>query len=122
MRVTTQSSDDLKEGWADRGLAGGWKRISPLGLRGGNLAAKRENLRGKRKADVDGLEGRLIPFFMPKRQVKKDSEYLRFRPYRAFTTPVEEPRTDRSTIFWRAVLLVGGAVVIFLAAMSLARH
>ncbi|HEY3898975.1 MAG TPA: hypothetical protein VGM54_10205 [Chthoniobacter sp.] len=59
---------------------------------------------------------------MPKRSWKKDSEYLRFRPYRAFTTPAQESRSDRWTIFWRAVMLVGGAIVLFLAAMSLARH
>jgi hypothetical protein len=69
------------------------------------------------------LESRLIRFFMPKRQwKKKDSEYLRFRPYRAFTTPVQDSRTDGWTIFWRALVLVAGAAVIFIAAMTLARH
>jgi hypothetical protein len=81
------------------------------------------NFSRKKKSNVDAPESRLVGFCMPKRQwKKKDSEYLRFRPYRAFTTPVQETRGDGWTVFWRAVVLVGGAAVIFLAAMSLARH
>jgi hypothetical protein len=77
----------------------------------------------KTKSQVDAPESRLIRSCMPKRQwKKKDSDYLRFRPYRAFTTPVQDTRGEGWTIFWRAVVLVGGAAVIFVAALSLARH
>ena len=55
---------------------------------------------------------------MPPKQRGKDSDYLRFRPYHAFTSPAAGPaRNAWGTLLWRGVLLVGG--VGLLAAVGL---
>lgn len=55
---------------------------------------------------------------MPKNQRGKDSDYLRFRPYHAFTSPAIEPAnvTWRKAL-WRAVLLLGAVVLLVAVAL-----
>jgi hypothetical protein len=36
---------------------------------------------------------------------RKDSDYLQFRPYHAFTP--QQPGTNRWTVLWRIALIVG---------------
>jgi len=44
---------------------------------------------------------------MPKKLRTKDSDYLRFRPYRAFTSPaVPSPEDAARKTLWRGVLLL----------------
>jgi hypothetical protein len=60
---------------------------------------------------------------MPKRHRKKDSEYLRFRPYHAFAAqPEKSSNADRWTLFWRIVMVIGALALLFLAAQTLARR
>jgi hypothetical protein len=56
---------------------------------------------------------------MPKRKRTKDSEYLRFRPYKAFTTPPANSQSDRQTTVLRALLIVGAGILLLFAALSL---
>jgi len=58
---------------------------------------------------------------MPQRQRRNDSDYIRFRPYHAFTsTPADRFRSDRWNAVWRVVLTIGilalisGAAILWL--------
>jgi anti-sigma-K factor RskA len=50
---------------------------------------------------------------MPKKLRTKNSDYLRFRPYRAFTSPVAGPaNVTWGKAFWRAALIVGAVALV----------
>jgi hypothetical protein len=55
---------------------------------------------------------------MPKQPVSgKHSDYLRFRPYRAFTAaPVKGAASPRATRYWKLVVFVGSLVLLLFAA------
>lgn len=59
---------------------------------------------------------------MAKRKRERESDYLRFRPYRAFTTQPANVGADRWTSFWRFVLIVGALAVLAFVAMHLSHH
>ncbi len=57
---------------------------------------------------------------MPKKTRRKDSDYLRFRPYHAFTSPAIDPvDANRRTALWRAVLIAGAVVLLAAATLWL---
>jgi hypothetical protein len=60
---------------------------------------------------------------MSKKPRGKDSDYLRFRPYHAFTSPAVEPAdaTWRKAL-WRSVLLLGGLALMIAAALWLSHR
>lgn len=54
---------------------------------------------------------------MAKRKRERESDYLRFRPYHAFTS---QPATDRAgawTFFWRFMLVVGALALLAFAVL-----
>ncbi len=60
---------------------------------------------------------------MSKLPQNKNSAYLQFRPYRAFTAaPERAPRADAGTMAWRVIVVVGAVVGLLLAALQLGRH
>lgn len=59
---------------------------------------------------------------MAKRKRARESDYLRFRPYRAFTTQPANVGADRATIFWRVVLGVGAATLLAFVATHLSHR
>ena len=55
----------------------------------------------------------MVPASMPKRSPRKDSDYIRFRPYHAFASaPAEEPRNKSRKIFWWVVLAIGAVFAV----------
>jgi hypothetical protein len=72
---------------------------------------------------ASGLNRDTVRARMPKSPRKKDSDYLRFRPYRAFTEqPTNNSSADRWTLFWRIVIALGALALVFFAALSLIRR
>lgn len=59
---------------------------------------------------------------MAKRKRARESDYLRFRPYRAFTTPPANVGAERSTVVWRVVLTVGALALAAFVAMHLSHR
>ena len=50
---------------------------------------------------------------MPQKLRTKNSDYLRFRPYRAFTSPAADPANITwGKALWRAALLVGAVALV----------
>jgi len=66
---------------------------------------------------IDDPTTNLICFTMPTQLRKKNSDYLRFRPYRAFTPAPE--KTDRSKLLWHPVVIVGAMLLLTLLALGL---
>jgi len=57
---------------------------------------------------------------MPKHYQKKDSEYLRFRPYRAFTAqPINPSKSDGWVVFWRVIIVLGALALLSFATFTL---
>lgn len=57
---------------------------------------------------------------MPKRKIRRNSDFLQFRPFRAFTAPADQDKSGWPKIVWRIVLVavfvsaVIAGVVLFL--------
>jgi hypothetical protein len=60
----------------------------------------------------------MVPASMPKRSPRKDSDYIRFRPYHAFASaPADESRNKSRKIIWWAVLIIGAAFAVLVGAV-----
>jgi anti-sigma-K factor RskA len=57
---------------------------------------------------------------MPNLPRKKNSDYLRFRPYRAFTS--QPAQSDGWSIFWKVVIVAAAIVVVLIAAHTFVRR
>ncbi|MEP6671500.1 MAG: hypothetical protein ABJF10_20225 [Chthoniobacter sp.] len=60
---------------------------------------------------------------MSKKPRGKDSDYLRFRPYHAFTSPPVDPgRNAAALLLWGAGLLVGAVALLVAGALWLSHR
>jgi len=59
---------------------------------------------------------------MAKRKRARESEYLRFRPYHAFTTPPATENAGRWTSLWRFVAMVAALALLAFAALHWSHH
>ena len=62
----------------------------------------------------------MVPASMPKRSPRKDSDYIRFRPYHAFASaPAEESKSKARKIFWWVVMTIGAAFAVLAGAVMM---
>jgi hypothetical protein len=53
---------------------------------------------------------------------RKDNDYIRFRPYHAFTTPAGQSREPGQKALWRIIWLIGVIVLLLAAAFIFSQN